>query len=78
MSYNSVMVMFVSSSNHFNGNAGGIVQCDIQLNFTTLLANSVDGKVENFSQKKDLTFHANCLHWRQLTPPSEGYNHTHA
>ena len=39
------------------------------LTFITLWANSADDKFMIFScfpRKQDLTFHANCLHWRQF------------
>ena len=40
------------------------------LTFTTLLANSADDKLMIlfliFPTQQDLTFHANCLHWRQF------------
>ena len=40
------------------------------LTFTTLWVDSADDKlmafILNFPGKQDLTFHANCLHWRQF------------
>ena len=40
--------------------------CLVELTFTTLWTNSADDKLIFFPRKKDLTFHANCLHWRQF------------
>ena len=46
-----------------------VLWCRLNFILTTLLANSTDEKFMiffyMFPRKQDLTFHANCLHWRQ-------------